>query len=95
MYDYTGNNWSHRRTTKCLNKRFEAITGKKGPEDLLRDVSFIDEYRGRQVPADKKSITIRMVIGSLKKTLTSEEIENCAGAVIKRLKKALGAEIRA
>ena len=29
MYDYTGNNWSHRRTTKCLNKRFEAITGKR------------------------------------------------------------------
>jgi len=70
------------------------ITGKKGPDDLLRGVSFIDEYRGRQVPAGKKSVTFRLVIGSLKKTLTSDEIENCANAIIKRLKKNLEAELR-
>ena len=72
----------------------EIITGKKGPEDLLRSVSFVGEYRGRQVPDGKKSVTIRLEIGSLKKTLTSEEIENCANSVVKRLKKALGAELR-
>ena len=70
------------------------ITGKKGAEDLLRDVSFVDEYRGSQVPDGKKSVTFRLLIGSLKKTLTSEEIEGCAGAVIKRLRKTLGAEMR-
>ena len=74
---------------------YSVITGKKGPDDLLRDVSFVDEYRGRQVPDGKKSVTFRLVIGSLKKTLTSDEIENCANAVIKRLKKSLGAELRA
>jgi phenylalanyl-tRNA synthetase beta chain len=68
--------------------------GKKGPDNLLRDVSFVEEYRGRQVPEGKKSVTIRLVIGSLKKTLTSEEIESCANAVVKRLKKVLGAEAR-
>jgi len=70
------------------------IAGKKGADDLLRDVHFVEEYKGRQVPDGKKSVTFRLVIGSLKKTLTSEEIENCANAVIKRLKKALNAEIR-
>ncbi|MCL2684389.1 MAG: phenylalanine--tRNA ligase subunit beta [Synergistaceae bacterium] len=70
------------------------ITGKKGPEDLLRDVWFVDEYRGRQIPEGKKSVTVRLVIGSLKKTLTSVEIENCANAIVKRLKKTLGAELR-
>ena len=73
---------------------YQVITGKKDPEDLLRNVSYVDEYRGRQIPEEKKSVTIRLVIGSLKKTLTSNEIENCANAVIKRLKKALGAELR-
>jgi phenylalanyl-tRNA synthetase beta chain len=67
---------------------------KKGPGDLLRDVRFVDEYRGRQVPDGKKSVTLRLVIGSPEKTLTSDEIESCAGAVVKRLKKNLGGELR-
>jgi len=73
---------------------FDVITGKKGPENLLRDVSFVEEYKGRQIPGGKKSLTIRLLIGSLKKTLTSEEIESCANAIVKRLKKTFGAELR-
>jgi phenylalanyl-tRNA synthetase beta chain len=72
----------------------KGITGKGSSDDLLRAVSFVDEYRGRQVPEGKKSVTIRLVIGSLKKTLTSDEIENCANTVIKRLNKSFGAELR-
>jgi phenylalanyl-tRNA synthetase beta chain len=68
--------------------------GKKSPDNLLRDVSFVEEYRGRQIPEGKKSITLRLLIGSLSKTLTSEEIESCANAVVKRLGKVLGAEPR-
>jgi len=70
------------------------IAGKGGSEDLLRDISFVDEYRGHQVPEGKKSVTIRLVIGSLKKTLTSEEIESYAKTVLKRLQKSFGAELR-
>jgi phenylalanyl-tRNA synthetase beta chain len=70
------------------------IAGKNSPEDLLRNISFVDEYKGHQVPEGKKSITLRLVIGSLKKTLTSEEIENFANTVMKRLKKTFGAELR-
>jgi len=72
----------------------EVISGKKGPDDLLRDVSYVEEYKGRQIPGGKKSMTFRLVIGSLSKTLKSEDIENCANAVVKRLKKAFGAELR-
>jgi len=73
---------------------YAVITGKKSADDLLRDVTYVDEYRGRQIPEGKKSVTIRLVIGSLKKTLTSNEIESCANFIIKRLGKVLGAEIR-
>jgi phenylalanyl-tRNA synthetase beta chain len=62
--------------------------------DLLQDVSFVDEYRGRQIPDGKKSVTFRMIISSLKKTLTSDEIENCANAVMKCLQKTFGAVLR-
>jgi phenylalanyl-tRNA synthetase beta chain len=70
------------------------INSKRGSDSLVRDVTFIDEYRGKQVPEGKKSISFRLTIGSLTKTLASDEIEKCAYAVQKRLKKTLGAELR-
>lgn len=72
----------------------EVIVGKRDPDSLIRTVSFVEEYKGRQIPEGKKSVTIRLTIGSLKKTLTSEEIEGCTNAAAKRLKKTLGGEIR-
>ena len=72
----------------------EVINSKKGSGSLLRDVLFVDEYKGRQVPEGKKSISFRLIIGSSEKTLTSDEIEQCANAVVKRLSKTLGAQLR-
>jgi len=62
--------------------------------EFLQNVSYVGKYEGEQVPSGKKSITIRMTIGSLEKTLTSEEIEKSANEVIKRLNKEIGAELR-
>jgi len=73
---------------------YKTATAKMGSEGMLRAVSFVEEYKGKQIPDGKKSITVRLVIGSQSKTLTSEEIENCVSAIIKRLVKTLGAEVR-
>jgi phenylalanyl-tRNA synthetase beta chain len=73
---------------------FETVAGGEGRQELLRSVHFVEEYRGKQSPEGKKSVTIRLVIGSLEKTLTSNEIERSAAAVIKRLEKRLGAQLR-
>lgn len=71
---------------------YECVMGKKN--ELLKDVSFVEEYKGKQIPAGKKSVTIRLVIASNEKTLTSDEIENVAKSVVKKLGKALSAEVR-
>ncbi len=76
------------------NDIHDVIMSKSGPDSLLRSASFVEEYKGKQVPDGKKSVTIRLVIGSLSKTLTSDEIESCANSVTKRLVKQLGAELR-
>lgn len=65
-----------------------------GRSELLHGAAFVDEYRGKQIPGGKKSVTIRLKIGSLQKTLTSQEIEKCAAAVLNKLSHLLGGTIR-
>jgi len=62
--------------------------------ELLHGASFVDEYRGKQVPAGKKSLTLRLSIGSKEKTLTSSEIEEVASNVLNKIAKRFGAELR-
>lgn len=66
----------------------------KDPNALVKSVAFVGDYRGKQIPAGKKSITLRLVIGSDKKTLSGDEIEKAAAVVTKRLTKQLGGELR-
>jgi phenylalanyl-tRNA synthetase beta chain len=66
--------------------------GKK--HELLREVRFVDEYKGKQIPAGKKSVTMRLVIGSDEKTLTGPEIEAVASSVVKKLSKTIGIDVR-
>lgn len=73
---------------------YETLMGRKKAGSLLKDAAFVDEYRGKQIPAGKKSVTIRLTIGSDEKTLTSQEIENAANQVMKKLQKLMGAELR-
>ncbi len=69
----------------------EAIARKA---DLVRDVRFIDEYRGKQIGAGKKSVSFRIWVGSDKGTLTSEQIENVAKQVTKKINKKFGGDVR-
>jgi phenylalanyl-tRNA synthetase beta chain len=73
---------------------YDAIVGKKSEGALLRDARFVDEYKGKQIPDGKKSVTVRLVIGSNEKTLTSQEIESVAASTTKKLSKLLAAEVR-
>ena len=73
---------------------YDAIMGQKKASALLKEAAFVDEYSGKQIPAGKKSVTIRLTIGSSEKTLTSQEIESAANQVMKKLGKKMGAELR-
>ncbi len=70
----------------------DAVLAKKG--ELVSGVDFVDEYKGKQIPEGKKSVTIRLAIGAADRTLTSAEIEQAAAKIIKQLTKTLSAEIR-
>ena len=57
-------------------------------------IEFVDEYRGKQVPEGKRSITFRVRFGKEDGTMSAEEIEEKRQQLLKRLEKKLGAEIR-
>ena len=76
-------------------KDIEAALLFKGNRDpLLKGAGFVDEYRGKQIPEGKKSVTIRLYIGSDERTLRSEEIEKSTGNAVGKLTHTLGAEKR-
>ncbi|MBQ0099637.1 MAG: phenylalanine--tRNA ligase subunit beta, partial [Firmicutes bacterium] len=72
----------------------EVLDRQINKNEFLHGAEFIDEYRGKQIESGKKSITIRLNIGSLDKTMTSEEIEKVANSVLNALKNILKADIR-
>ena len=62
--------------------------------DLIRDVDVIDEYRGAELNGDKKSVTLRIVFQSDKKTLTEKEISGIMKTITTALKGKFRAEVR-
>ncbi len=60
----------------------------------VKELEFIEEYRGSQIPEGKKSIMLRVKIGNDKSTMTSEEINKIMNIIINSLNKKCGAELR-
>lgn len=60
----------------------------------VKEVEFMEEYRGDQVPEGKKSIMLRVKIGNEDSTMTSEQINFEMESIIKSLNKKCGATLR-
>ena len=63
-------------------------------EAKVREVEYIEEYKGNQIPKGKKSITLRVKIGNDETTMTTEEINNKINNILKNLNKNCGAILR-
>lgn len=61
---------------------------------MVKRCAFVEEYTGKQVPDDKKSVMFRVWLGSDTKTLTAEEIDAESQRILNKIKKKLGGEIR-
>jgi phenylalanyl-tRNA synthetase beta chain len=58
-------------------------------------VSFFDIYRGKPVPAGRKSVAFRMVFRAADRTLSGDEVEAARLKVVEALAREFGAELRA
>lgn len=61
---------------------------------LLESVAFGGQYRGQQIPPNKKSYVIRLNYRSAERTLTNDEVEAAQQRVIKECSSKLGAALR-
>ncbi len=62
--------------------------------ELLDSVSFGGQYRGPQIPADKKSYLVTVGYRSAERTLTTEEVDQAQTAVIAACEKQHAAALR-
>ena len=60
---------------------------------FFQAVEFVTIYRGASLPADRKSVSFRVTIGAVDRTLSSEEIARSRTELIESLRKA-GYELR-
>jgi phenylalanyl-tRNA synthetase beta chain len=66
-----------------------------GRNKLVAAATVFDVYRGKGVPAGKKSLAIRVIYKAADRTLTSDEVDSAEKAVLFALSKQFGAERRA
>ena len=61
---------------------------------MVKDLRFVEEYRGKQIPAGKKSVMLSLKIGNDDSTMTSNQIEKKMKGIIKVLANKCHAELR-
>ncbi len=59
-----------------------------------KEIEFVDEYEGNQIPDGKKSITLKVKILNEGTTMTSEQINERINSILKTLNKKCGAKLR-
>ncbi|MGE4619658.1 MAG: phenylalanine--tRNA ligase subunit beta [Planctomycetota bacterium] len=60
----------------------------------LEDMTFVDMYRGKQVPAGHKSVTFTLTFRASDRSLTHEEVDATIQQLIQRLEDRLQAKLR-
>lgn len=63
-------------------------------ESMVKEIEFVDEYRGNQIPSSKKSITLKIKMINEGTTMTSEQINEKINNILNVLDEKCGAELR-
>ena len=63
-------------------------------KNMVKELEFIEEYKGSQIPEGKKSIMLRFKIGNDDSTMTTEQITEKTNSILKILNKKCSAQLR-
>jgi phenylalanyl-tRNA synthetase beta chain len=71
----------------------EAAVNKKAPAEL-EELRFVDIFRGKGIPAGKKSVTLSLLFRDNDGTLTHEAVDGFESAILDELTSSIGAVLR-
>ncbi|MEX0716838.1 MAG: phenylalanine--tRNA ligase subunit beta [Planctomycetaceae bacterium] len=88
--------------TRDLNLLLDEATTWREVEEIVRDSAgellessaFAGQYRGKQIPADKKSYVLALTFRSANRTLTADEVDRAQAAVVEACAARLAAALR-
>jgi len=66
----------------------------KVDRNLIKAVKVFDIYEGENIPENKKSVALNVIIQSLKKTLNEEDLNKINQLIITTVEDKTGAKIR-
>jgi phenylalanyl-tRNA synthetase beta chain len=61
---------------------------------LIQNVTTFDVYEGDNIPKDKKSVAINVILQAIDKTLTENDLDEISKRIIDTVSKKTGATIR-
>ena len=67
---------------------------KEVDENIIQKVSTFDVYEGDNIPTNKKSVAINVVLQALDRTLSEKDLDNTSQKIIETVKEKTGATIR-
>ena len=62
--------------------------------NIIQDVITFDIYEGENIPKDKKSVAINIVLQAIDKTLSEKDLDQISKKIIDVVKEKTGATIR-
>ena len=63
-------------------------------ENIIQKVTTFDIYEGENIPKDKKSVAINVMLQALDKTLSEKDLDQVSKKIIETVKEKTGATIR-
>ncbi len=63
-------------------------------ENIIQEVKIFDVYEGENIPKDKKSVAINVILQALDKTLSEKDLDQVSQKIIETVKEKTGATIR-
>ena len=61
---------------------------------MIKEISVFDLYEGENIPSEKKSLALKVVIQSNDKTLTENDINAVSNEIIKTIEDKTGSKLR-
>ena len=63
-------------------------------ENIIQEVRTFDVYEGENIPKDKKSVAINVILQALERTLSEKDLDHISQQIIETVKEKTGATIR-